>query len=1208
MNNLGSYLAAKVAQSKASGGTPPSRRATPAPQQHHRAATPPSPTPSASTTTTTTSIYRQDTNNPTTPLSKRSTSIASGLSTAGSSSAVARSAGPLATSPTPTTADSSPVFSPLRGLWGTPGVSPNKPKSINDGGGGAGLLDGFAFEFESLDPGIAFGVGGGGGDGAKCGSRRGSGVAGFSDAFRASSRVEESRNGTLDEVSREGWLWTQSGHTWTKMYAALSGERGAGSRSTGAQIQLYENESNSHALRIISLTACTGVCPAAPRNTNSSQPAFRLVMRDSHGLLFASDSRAERDRWVSSLTAIVGEADEDDQDEDEDREEEEEESIMADDDRHHNFRNVTPRPVPSAPAFEQVAETGFYARRNSDSATGAVQQHQHRVGGAGSSLFGNRPAQPQSTPSSGTVTGVRAAAASDLHAELSNVKDLVLRLLDAQIVAGDPGAGFDILREELTTAAGSIKEAARGIVQAGEQIGSRQRDNNATAAAAAAPPSAELEAAVSELTESMEMRTSKIAKMVHELLTQTKANSTTVANTDHAALKPWLDSLGQQMSQLLTQRDAQPETSALDDLQKTLKKVAEKLDTRDSLGYAITDLAEQTSGLSAAQQQAAVDMGQLMTMIAAGNQRSTSAWNAGLQTLSAEIQSTLAKRLNDITSASTAKINEQLEAKTADIKAAIATTITTRDKHADFALDPMMELLVDIRDRLAATPAAPGRAGSGTGDRLDRPTTNMITAINDKLIHLSRVVDHVQATQTARFSSLDTALAAVGGGAAGNDDESEAAQMIQLHKLTDIGEGVAGLADRVARAGREAQTRHDVVDGRLDRIADQLKHMHRTVTKLVQVGMLGADANEAGSAGDVVSVSGGPGGASGVAAALAEQRSVLGRMREDLGEIKEQLADDVTGARLADLLAMFAISQDTHSVVADKVSRIEALGKTSAGAVQELQDKLKIAATAHASNETATADADAHALLQQVAAQIEKLGSAPSQNSAHKLIESIHSCLVSYLPIDLDSRLSSIQTSLGAISRSTSPIRGGGALSDPWLSSASASAASSSSPQDLRELLACYHESAQREHASAAALDSIQHSLARVLDCFDAHGLFQRTSSVPVPVSVPATTMPAVAARLTDVTEFKELRDAVMEIRNATAGRETVREELAMLVGKRNALREEITALQAQKTELKTVGGSGGQRGPKFGFVEMGSACRRISCPPGIPIAPAIEK
>ncbi|KAJ3179303.1 hypothetical protein HDU87_002912 [Geranomyces variabilis] len=1017
----------------------------------------------------------------------------------------------------------------------------------------------------------------------------------------------------------------------------------------------------------MSLTACTGVCPAAPRNIciSQQQPAFRLMMRDSHhGPLFASDSRAERDRWVSALTAIVGEADQDDQDHDQDREEEEElASIMMaadddeddddDDDRHHNFRSVTPRPVPSAPAFEQIAESGgYYGRRNSDSsssATGAVQQQQqqqqHRGGvGGGLSLFGNRPTGPQSTPSSGTViTGYRAAAASDLHAELSNVKDLVLRLLDAQIVAGDPGAGLDVLREQLTAAAESIKEAARGIAQSGELIASRQRsDNIATtttpAGAAPAAASAELEAAVSELTESMEMRTSKIAKMVHELLTQTKSNSTTpdsvvtTAVVDHAALKTSLDALGQQISQLVTQRNAQTETSALDELQVTLKKVTDKLDSRDSLGFAITDLAEQTSGLSAAHQQAAVDMAQLMTMIAAGNQRAAGAFDAGLQTLSAEIQSALAKHVDAVTTASTgqiAKINVQLEAKTADIKAAITatstttTTTTTRDKYADAAAAsaaPMMEILVEIRDRLAAAPAALGRGGgSGTGDRLDRPTTNMITAINDKLIHLSRVVDHVQATQTARFSSLDTALAASGGGgggAAGNDDESEAAQMIQLHKLTDIGEGVAGLADRVARAGREAQTRHDVVDGRLDRIADQLKHMHRTVTKLVQVGMLGADAGEGSSStGEGVSASGGSGGAGSVAAALAEQRSVLGRMREDLGEIKEQLADDVTGARLADLLAMFAISQDTHSAVADKVSRIEALGETSAGAVQELQDKLKIAATPRGANDATTADADARALLQQVAAQIEKLGSAPSQKSAHKLIESIHSCLVSYLPIDLDSRLSSIQTSLGAISRSTSPIRGGGAaLSDPWQSSTPAKAASSSaSPQDLRELLACYHESAQREHASAAALDSIQHSLARVLDCFDAHGLLQQTGPIPVPISVPTKTMPtaAAAARVTDVTELKELREAVMEIRNATAGRETVGEELAILVGKRNALREEIAALEAQKSELKRVAGTGGgcgQRRPKI--IELGAASRRISCPPGIPIpiAPALEK
>ncbi|KAJ3148020.1 hypothetical protein HDU86_007588 [Geranomyces michiganensis] len=1193
MNNLSSYLAAKVAQSRGgggSGGTPTSRRATPAPQQQ-RPASPPSPTPTAKSAAPSVvyqphALYRrQDNNNSQPSLSKRSSSTASGLSTAAPSTS---RNGPLPTSPTPTTANSSPVFSPLRGLWGTPGVSPNKPKSIN--GNGGGLLDGFAFEFESLDPGIAFGLGSGGsgyggGDNSSS-SRRGS-AAGFSDAFRAPSRVEDSRTSTSHEVSREGWLWTQSGHTWTKMYAALSGQRGAGSRSTGAQIQLYDNETDSHALRTISLTACTGVHPATPASTSSiSQPAFRLVMCDSsRGCLFAADSRAERDRWVSALAAIVGEADEDDQDEDEarDEEEEEEDALIS---GGSNFRSVTPRPVPSAPAYDQMIETSHYGRRNSAGASASGVMEQNRsVGG----LFGSRPAPLQSTPSSSSLRA-SVAAAPDLHAELSNVKDLVLRLLDAQIVAGDPGAGLEILREQLATAVDTIKDAARGITNAGEQLASRQQQKDEGAAAAvvataAAAPSAELEAAVSELIESMEMRTSKIAKMVHELLTQTKANATpdtTVAEQKHA----------------------ESDSNALEELNATVKKLVEKLESSETLSCGITDLAEQTSGLSAAQQQTAVDIAQLMTMIAAGNQRATGASEANLRSLSTEIQAAIAKHTGDVTTTSTRQVNDHLDAKTADIKEAIATTAAAHSKHADAALAPMMEILVEIRDRLSAAPP-PGRgaASSGTGDRLDRPTTNMITAINDKLIHLSRVVDHVQSTQTARFSSLDTALAAAGSGASGTrgGDETEAAQMIQLHKLTDIGEGVAGLADRVARAGREAQTRHDVVDGRLDRIADQLKHMHRTVTKLVQVGMLGGDAGEGGS-GEMNSAGGASGGAGGVAAALAEQRSVLGRMREDLGEIKEQLADDVTGARLADLLAMFAISQDTHSVVADKVSRIEALGETSAGAVQELQDKLKIAAgTVQGSDNTTAADADARALLQQVAAQIEKLGSAPSQNSAHKLIESIHSCLVSYLPIDLDSRLSSIQTSLGAISRSTSPIRGGGgAAPDPWVS---APARAASSPQDLSELLSCYHESAQREHVTAAALDSIQHSLARVLDCFDAHGLFQKSGPVPIPVATPR----AAAANVIDVTELKELRDAVMEICNATAGRETVGEELAMLVGKRNELREEIAALEAQKMEVSKVGG-GGQRAPKVGLVAISGASRRISCPPGIPIAPALER
>ncbi|TPX60806.1 hypothetical protein PhCBS80983_g01546 [Powellomyces hirtus] len=1174
MNNLGSYLAAKVALSKAAGS--PNQKQ----QQQHRATTPASGLSRAvSSPSPASSHYQHHHQSQHAPsLHRAASTVTETVATVASSSSGSNASttvsitntsntrgGPLATSPTPTTSENSPVFSPLRGLWGGGGgAQPSSPAKVTpkaSTGGGGGLLDAFEFEFESLDPGIAFGGG------------------------------------------------------------------------------------------------------AARRNSNTT----------SAGLY----------ETAGTANVYSGAASRLDDDDDDDTYGGGGDNCIVDD----GAGCETPRPIPSAPNFDQIEETGGHYGRGYESGSTSL--------GFGIGKKFNDDSHAHSSNSAFAARNTSAGAttmSSNIQTELANVKDLVLRLLDAQVIGADAGgndnettitaaaataAAFEPLREQLTAAIEAIQDAARGITEAGEGMSMKKEDGVAENAPAPLPPHADLEAAVVELTESMEMRTSKIAKMVHELLqhrtaTADQADLKTVIQTS-------LDSLTQQVH-ALSQQQKQPETGlALSDKLTSVHTLTQEVmstlvDMQRSLPTPAA-LDTQIAQLASAQRRQGMDLGQIMTMVAEGNQKAAGARDEGLRSVGHNVltvlerQKAAADALATVASDST-KLQEMVQ-KSLDHRELVTlvtqmqrvlvgdsrtgreqvdslqTSITAHHAAAFTKSDavPVVALLEDIKLQVSAAAAAPPLStltrSSSIGDRLDRPTTNMITSINDKLIHLSRLIDHVQETQTTRFSSVDERLQAAlpGGGGNGDADETDTQQMITLHKLTDIRNSMENVEERLGRVGREAQTRHDVVDGRLERIADQLKYMHRTITKLVQVGMLG-NGDEACATINAGSESvGGQNNSSnnnnnsnnnGIVASLSDQRALLGRMRDELVDIKEQLADDVTGDRMKDLLAMFAISQDTHSAVAEKVERIEKMTLRQVDAVAAIEKQVG-GVVGKGTDGTAESADQTYVLLREVASQLDRLGPATSTHSSSnscnseilRLVESIHSCLVSYLPIDLDSRLTSIQSSLTSLSRSSSPQRPGTLGQHPQPPTTTAA------PKDLRELLIFHQELAQREHATSAALDSIQHSLARVLDCFDAHGLFANGKPAGVPQLQPQ--RPVASSSVMDVTELKEIRDAVMEIRRATvhAGpaaasgkdnttaehltaatkalqvlqhkHETVSEELAHLFDQRDALLADIRSLEEKKMQSTTVALP---RRPKASLATNG---RMISCPPGIHIPPASE-
>ncbi|KAJ3020654.1 hypothetical protein HKX48_000448 [Thoreauomyces humboldtii] len=797
------------------------------------------------------------------------------------------------------------------------------------------------------------------------------------------------------------------------------------------------------------------------------------------------------------------------------------------------------RPTPSAPPTDFVDVGDSPARRYLAAHESSDDDDPVTYPSAGVGYMGG---------STSIATGAPSASDLDLlHREMVDIKNEVARL------SSNPAT--ERLVEALQEALVALRDREQPTPSNGQSTG------------------------LLDLQESMEMRTSKIAKMVHELLQLQREKPDAIEDVKSA-----VDEVGRKVVDMVQSR--QPEATPDADLSTSIEEVKTSLARLESL-------CEKTLQESAVH---TGDAGQLMTMMAQANQMGAGVRGEALELLKS-IRETLRRQVGSLEevhgatkAAATAKDIKAIErvleqTATADelsaVKALLQTAsheksgtlaslgsleTATKESHSlmkesKASIASIASTVEEVKTRLSLPTNGPTRTGSG--DRLDRPTTNMITSINDKLIHVSRLVDHVQATQTVRFAGIEERLANPSGlgqrvtEGAKEGDESATDQMLQQHKLTDIRESLEGIAERVARLGREGQARHDVVDGRLERLGDQVKHMHRAVGKLVQVGMMG-EGDDAASMGS---------GGRGAAGSIVEYRALLERMSGDIDDIKEAVAgDSITGGeRLQALLGMFAISQDTHAQVSETV-------KTVAEGVKDLVSRAPIA--------TDDAWGPLEQRIEALLSKSPKLATSASDSTVHRLVESIHSCLVSYLPIDLESRLNALQSAVSALSRATSQMRTPLSISDSGPPSVA-------SPEALRELLDYHQDLASREHARSAALDSIQHALARILES---------QTAPPQPT-------------VTDVTEISQLRDAVMDMHRVTVGRPEederkrarVEHEMCRLEERRVVLQKEVRDLEGRRDWLL------GKREPLYAFDLRGASSRRISCPPGIHLAPASE-
>ncbi|TPX35367.1 hypothetical protein SmJEL517_g02223 [Synchytrium microbalum] len=186
-----------------------------------------------------------------------------------------------------------------------------------------------------------------------------------------------------------------------------------------------------------------------------------------------------------------------------------------------------------------------------------------------------------------------------------------------------------------------------------------------------------------------------------------------------------------------------------------------------------------------------------------------------------------------------------------------------------------------------------------------------------------------------------------------------------------------------------------------------------------------------------------------------------------------------------------------------------------------------------------------------------------SSDRVLSLLESTHNTIVSYLPVNLEQQLEAIQNSLAHLTTTTS------SRYDP--------SSTSSSPQRTIKkdvsgsILAHFEDQARRERQSAESLDSIQHTLSRLVEWTDLNGINsnskssspnRRAASVPVSTQQVTEIVPDTIS-----TELNHLRRVLLES-NSVIDLEKRRADLTLeisnLLATKSQLVEQVGKLEAQ--------------------------------------------
>ncbi|KAI8924155.1 hypothetical protein BC831DRAFT_315881 [Entophlyctis helioformis] len=362
-------------------------------------------------------------------------------------------------------------------------------------------------------------------------------------------------------------------------------------------------------------------------------------------------------------------------------------------------------------------------------------------------------------------------------------------------------------------------------------------------------------------------------------------------------------------------------------------------------------------------------------------------------------------------------------------------------------------------------------SGRGAGEQMiDRPTKNLMVSMNEKLIQLSKLYEHMQQSLLSRMSTLEERLV--------RSQTSMQSEQIGAHGIgtrleklvVEVRSDLTTVNDRVAKLGREQTSFSASTTGSLGRLLSAMDTLidghHSTVTSDDDRGSTSSGVSSAATQLNAASVVEG----------LAQIRHVMTKESEN------------TSARMSQLLNMYGILQEAHaqlaSKVGDQVSRECAVAAATQAdhvslrqVVGEVRDSIR---KLDARLDTVVQALDQQRPLPAGSAHggSSALGNGSSSVGANgKLLESIHSTLVNYLPLDLEQKLASIDAAVRDMrSVSSSSSQAGG-----WSQPPSASAGGYGTNQQQQQLLIQWQQDIMaHNHRILETLDSIQHSVGQL--------------------------------------------------------------------------------------------------------------------------------
>ncbi|KAJ3055102.1 hypothetical protein HK097_011477 [Rhizophlyctis rosea] len=579
-------------------------------------------------------------------------------------------------------------------------------------------------------------------------------------------------------------------------------------------------------------------------------------------------------------------------------------------------------------------------------------------------------------------------------------------------------------------------------------------------------PTSTIEALITELMDELKFRTSNLGKMVDRVL-KGQANQFRPNSTSDSQLPTTIDSsVGEKLEEM--------------------HAILSKLGTRFE-ATTFSDLQDKMDDL----------------------QKNIMAWDERRQSIETELKETLSSlRNHDLLPILTSN-HAELVSLLSQHQPTNTASHPPPSPETQTILQTLEPILLEIRARLTiALSRSPSPSHSHSQHTFDRPSSQMIVGMNDKLVRVTKLVEHVADSWEGKIREIQ--------GRVGSHTETGGGDVSGVY-ARELASAVEDVEKRVKGVGKDVGE----VDSKVGGMVKRFEEVRENVENVVDL-LRGDDGSSV----------------------IEELKEFVGSLGEQVKDVRDRVMDSsVTSERLSALVSMMEVIQ-------------EGVSKLGGGA----------------KSSTTTSS---------TAQEISRLTN---------MTESIHHSLVSYLPIDLDTKLNSIQHTLTTLSHSAPShrITNASSSSSPW-SSTHTPSPSSATLQKTPHPTPFEQEMTRHAITTSESLDSIQHTLARLVEWFDESGVL---SSQPSSSSPPKKTA---AARVVDVTETDEIKDTVLEIRDmllqdrrgagggggggtgCECGQVSAR-ELFKMREERDSLKREIEELRGERDRLSGEGGGRGRR------------------------------